>query len=103
MIDKKQQGTEEARSNAKDRERPSDLLMGQWKPTEVYVRLEGTVRVQEGIMGREKLPTREVITAPRQEQQQCIDMPDTATISCRYNISMSSIVEGWCYIRACGP
>jgi hypothetical protein len=45
MIDEKQQGTEEARSNAKDRERPSDLLMGQWKPTEVYVRLEGTVRV----------------------------------------------------------
>jgi len=45
--------------------------------------------VQESIMGREKLPTREVITAPRQEQQQCIDMPNTAA----YNTSMNVLIS----------
>jgi hypothetical protein len=89
MIDKKQQGTEEVRSNAKDRKRPSDLPIGQWKPTRLYARQEGTVRMQESIMGREKLPTREVITAPRQEQQQCIDMPDTAA----YSTSMNALTS----------
>jgi hypothetical protein len=78
-IDEKQQGTEEARSNAKDRERPSDLPMGQWKPTRVYARREGTVRVQESVRGREKLPTStsmNILTSQEEENPLLGELPE---------------------------